>query len=265
MAGGMRAFIEFMRAGLAGRRAGAQEVEETGDPCASPGCPGFDPDGLGGETCMHCGDEFCGMCAMHARDDALGVEPGGESLDIILQIGASPMSACDACHNIACRRCATHQTSTAGPNAFFFMFCTECGQKKWCMSCAFGDTPGIDRPFLLPCMGRGPEFPHGNRCTNTLCWDCYERFIFTLHVEEGMPMEEAIQAPLLCGTCSAAEAAADQNLEPDSEEEEEEEESLTKADVKKMTVVQLREQLAQRDLSTKGLKAALQTRLLAAL
>ena len=79
-----------------------------------------------------------------------------------------------------------------------------------------------------------------------------------------MPMEEAIQAPLLCGTCSAAEAAADQNLEPDSEEEEEEE-SLTKADVKKMTVVQLREQLAQRDLSTKGLKAALQTRLLAAL
>ena len=40
-----------------------------------------------------------------------------------------------------------------------------------------------------------------------------------------MPMEEAIQAPLLCGTCSAAEAAADQNLEPDSEEEEEEEET----------------------------------------
>ena len=79
-----------------------------------------------------------------------------------------------------------------------------------------------------------------------------------------MPMEEAIQAPLRCGTCAAAEAAADQNLEPDSDSEEEEE-SLTKADVKKMTVVQLREQLAQRDLSTKGLKAALQTRLLAAL
>ena len=263
---GWREFMEAVSDSLAGHQPRPVEMlEETGDPCASPGCPGFDPDGLGGETCMHCGDEFCGMCAMHARDDALGVEPGGESLDIILQIGASPMSACDACHNIACRRCATHQTSTAGPNAFFFMFCTECGQKKSCMSCAFGDTPGIDRPFLLPCMGRGPEFPHGNRCTNTLCWDCYERFIFTLHVEEGMSMEEAIQAPLLCGTCFAAEAAADQNLEPDSEEEEEEEESLTKADVKKMTVVQLREQLEQRDLSTKGLKAALQTRLLAAL
>ena len=80
-----------------------------------------------------------------------------------------------------------------------------------------------------------------------------------------MPMEEAIQAPLRCGTCAAAEAAADQNLEPDSDSDSEEEESLTKADVKKMTVVQLREQLAQRDLSTKGLKAALQTRLLAAL
>ena len=55
-------------------------------------------------------------------------------------------------------------------------------------------------------------------------------------------------------------AAPEPEPEPAAEEA-----SLTKAEVSKMTVVQLREQLSRRDLETKGLKAALQKRLLAAI
>ena len=143
---------------------------------------------------MHCGDSFCSACAMHARDDALGVGPGGESPDMAMQIGAMPMSACDACHKIACRACATHQNSASGPDAFFFMWCSMCGQKKACSRCSFGDTPNQDAPFMVPCTNDG--------CVNTMCFeDCYLAHVYTLHVEQGMPMEEIIPQPPRCPDC----------------------------------------------------------------